>query len=410
MKKDKLKKMLVIVPPFLPVPAVRGGAVEVLTTHLLEGNEKKKFFDIDIYTKADELLENISYMHTNIKQVKINKMHKIFTKVFNKIVHITKKGRYISEYEVYILFKLIFGRKKYDIILFENDMLISDLILKFCKHKDTKYIYHMHNDYDGSSKTPMLVKRIVKNLDAYIVISNYLRKQVTNVVKTDKVKVLYNSINIEKFKHVDEDRNSIRKKLRIDENELVYMYSGRITAEKGVLELIKAFNKLQEMNVKTPTKLLIIGESWFNSNIETEYTKNLKNISRSNKNIIFTGFLNSKEIPKYLSASDIAVIPSLWEEPFGLVVLEAMAADLLIIATRSGAIPELINDDMAIMLDKNENVCNELLDALLEAQNFDIRESKINRMKSEFNKHIEFDAENYFDEFCKIVQEIYENE
>ena len=53
----------------LPIPAVHGGAVEVLVEELIRGNEKDYKFNIDLYTVSDPLLDEIKYEHCNIIQI-----------------------------------------------------------------------------------------------------------------------------------------------------------------------------------------------------------------------------------------------------------------------------------------------------------------------------------------------------
>ena len=53
----------------LPIPAVHGGAVEVLVEELIKGNEENHKCNIDLYTLADPLLDNIKYKHCNIIQI-----------------------------------------------------------------------------------------------------------------------------------------------------------------------------------------------------------------------------------------------------------------------------------------------------------------------------------------------------
>ena len=62
--------------------------------------------------------------------------------------------------------------------------------------------------------------------------------------------------------------------------------------------------------------------------------------------------------------ADIAVVPSMWEEPFGLTVVEAMAAGLPLITTRSGGIPEICEGVASIV--ERDNIVDNLADAILD--------------------------------------------
>jgi len=80
--------------------------------------------------------------------------------------------------------------------------------------------------------------------------------------------------------------------------------------------------------------------------------------------IIFTGFKPYNEIPDYLAASDLAVIPSVWDDPFPTTVLEAQAMGLPIITTNKGGIPEEVSPENAILLDVDENMTKNLSAAI----------------------------------------------
>ena len=115
-------------------------------------------------------------------------------------------------------------------------------------------------------------------------------------------------------------------------------------------------------------KLFVVGSSFYgNSNTETSFTKTLKEEASSLKNrIIFTGFIPYEEMPNYLSISDIAVIPSNWDDPFPTTVLEAQAMGLPIITTRRGGIPEEVTDKNAIILNTDQHFIDNLAKAILD--------------------------------------------
>jgi glycosyltransferase involved in cell wall biosynthesis len=75
------------------------------------------------------------------------------------------------------------------------------------------------------------------------------------------------------------------------------------------------------------------------------------------------GVLNNKLAPYYQSA-DVAVFPSVWQEAFGIVIVEAMAHGCAVVASRSGGIPEIIEDGKSGVL-VNRNDSHSLADALL---------------------------------------------
>lgn len=96
-------KRLVIVPPmFLPVPAVQGGAVEELVTQLIKGNERTPRYQIDVLSVPDARLNNILFKNTNIIQVKKTGICRIITKIINHILYLFGKKTYCFSLNSYL--------------------------------------------------------------------------------------------------------------------------------------------------------------------------------------------------------------------------------------------------------------------------------------------------------------------
>ena len=107
-------------------------------------------------------------------------------------------------------------------------------------------------------------------------------------------------------------------------------------------------------------KLLIVGSVSYGETTTDKYTMKVHDIvNQYSERIITTGFVPYQEMYKYYSIADIQVIPSMWEEPFGLVAIEGMAQGLPIIATDSGGLNEILNDNNSIVIKRN-NIIKEL--------------------------------------------------
>ena len=94
--------------------------------------------------------------------------------------------------------------------------------------------------------------------------------------------------------------------------------------------------------------------------------------------------------------ADIAVVPSMWEEPFGLTVVEAMAAGLPLITTRSGGIPEIC-EGVATIIDR-EDIVNNLASAILDLYDHPEKRKQMAAASLERSKLFTKDsyAKNYF--------------
>jgi len=157
-----------------------------------------------------------------------------------------------------------------------------------------------------------------------------------------KVQVVYNGVDTAKFNIENFDQKALRSEFSINHDIPVIGLVGRVSPEKGQLEILKAVSLLKE---KIPSfKVLIVGET---SKKETDYMAFLKNKASHlgvAENVIFTGF--RRDISRITSIFDIAVFPSLESanEGFGRGIIEAMAMRKPVIGTYTGGIPEVIED------------------------------------------------------------------
>lgn len=100
--------------------------------------------------------------------------------------------------------------------------------------------------------------------------------------------------------------------------------------------------------------------------------------------------------------ADIAVVPSLWEEPFGLTVVEAMAAGLPLITTRSGGIPEICEGVATIV--ERDNIIDNLAAAILDLYHNPVKRKQMSAASLERSKM--FDKESYAKNFFAALESI----
>ena len=375
----------------LPIPAVHGGAVEVLVEELIRGNERNYKFNIDLYTVSDPLLDTIKYKHCNIIQMypeEIKKFQENFEEKKSSL------GLAINE-------KM--KNKKYDFVLVEHSMRVYNSIQN---HKNL--IFHLHCNIDDERYRPKwLSKKIIDTSYCTLSVSQFVANALNKIEVSEKNKVFYNCIDFDVFNldNIDDDFiKNFKRNNNIKENDFCFVYSGRVRPEKGVLQLIKAFKMLRKKydNIK----LLIIGKPDFGNDDETEYTRKLKEISGEIKDdIVFTGFVNHDDIPTVLSIGDCAVIPSMYEEAFGVVALEAMAMKKAVISTISGGLTEPLNDECAIFVDKRNDATENIYKAMEQiVENKDFTKKMGEAGYKRVHSIYDFDSKNYFDNFCKKIQ------
>lgn len=100
-------------------------------------------------------------------------------------------------------------------------------------------------------------------------------------------------------------------------NKLNILFLGRLVQRKGILELIKAYNLLDD-ETASKTRLIIGGKGPLRAKA--------KHLVRTDREVIFAGYISEKDKANFLSSADIAVFPSISGESFGIVLVEAMAA------------------------------------------------------------------------------------
>jgi len=202
--------------------------------------------------------------------------------------------------------------------------------------RNAKIILHMHNDH-LLNLGPKDFEKTVSNSDAIIAVSRYIANGILErePALEKKVHVLYNGTRIDKFRPQVGNGNPV--------GGPVILFVGRLIPEKGILELIMAMKLvLQEFPA---VRLRIVGSSWFGKEDQTPYVQKLLQCSEEiSHSIEFTGFIPNDELPQIYASCDLFVAPSIWNEPFGITILDAMASGLPCISSSRGGIPEVVGD------------------------------------------------------------------
>lgn len=145
------------------------------------------------------------------------------------------------------------------------------------------------------------------------------------------VRVIPGGVDIKKF-NPNLNTADIDAKYNLKGKKVV-LFAGKLTAYKGVKYLIKAARKI------AGAEIVILGEG----PERKELQKRVKDYGL--KNVQFIGHLGtSNELNKFYKRADVFVAPSVWDEPLGLVILEAMACMTPVVVTRKGGIPLAVKD------------------------------------------------------------------
>lgn len=357
-------KLAIISPGFQPVPAVNGGAIEQLITSIVEANDQSHDFDIDLYTVYDEKLSNYNYKYTKI----ISYRRKWFDFILRAFSFILRKIYFSFHKETsfnYISFHIrnLFKKNYYDIVLVENNMDIYSTILSMIK--DEKLYFHLHNDFDNGdlAKTKRKVEKIIKTSDGIITVSKFLKNKL-ELYGASNVTVVYNFVPQRFSQSIDAiKQRKERKKLNFKDRDVIFTYVGRLDKDKGADKFLMALDKLKDTNEHI--KALAVGSTFFHTKAERKHWKKIANLkNKVKRRAKFLGYVHNEELTKVYSVSDCVVIPSQVEEAFGLVALEAMKMKKPVIASNSGALPEILSPEGAIILNKDYDFVNCLYQAI----------------------------------------------
>ena len=393
------KNICIITQCALPIPTTKGGAVETLVEYILMENERMDKYHFTVISVEDDQAKQQSKQFKNVEFIYVNQSNKLL----NRLVF--QMYRVLKHMNIYIPFSLEFKKclkvlkniKNQDMFIFEAGPTTQLPALSKIIPKD-KLLVHIHWDGMGN-------KRKDKCFSYLIPVSNYIGEQwrKNTGCSKQKIKPLYNCVNIERFDKIitEQEKKELKKKLGIPEQNRVILFTGRIVEEKGVRELLQAFQQVQYDDVT----LLIIGSANFGSKTNTPYEKEVaKIIKASPRQIIFTGFVHQTKLYKYYNIADIAVMPSLFQDPAPLVCIETQATGTPLIATRVGGIPEYVTKDSALLIDKDKNLVNNLADKInYLLKNPKIMETMGKEAKQNAKSH---NTKMYYKRFCELIDGI----
>ncbi len=193
--------------------------------------------------------------------------------------------------------------------------------------------------------------------DQVIVNSNYMKSEALRLFELnyDKVKIIPNGIDLEKFDGFERDY-AFRRNYAAD-NEKIIFTIGRIVNEKGIQHLICALPKILEHY--NDAKLVIAGKGpMFDELQDLAYRVGVAH------RVYFVGFLQGNDVQKMYKNADVAVFPSTYE-PFGIVALESMLAGVPTVVSDIGGLNEIVSHRVDGMKSYAGNA-NSIADSVLE--------------------------------------------
>lgn len=365
-------EIAIITSGYLPVPAAMGGAVESLVENLIKKNEEIGKLDLTIFSTSHQ---------TSVQEAqKFRKTHFIFIKppamirlgdrlIYFAVKHLLKRKKSMS-YR-YILQRLHYlsqvsrflQKNNYDKVILENH---ATLFLTLKKRGNAKkyvgrYYYHLHNEVtnDYGCRAIMLQSRKILGVSRYI---DRTLGEFIGEIPNEKLDVLRNAVDLSRFGSLKSKQEAahLRDKFSISTSDQVILFTGRLNQEKGIKELLEAFKQINQPNAK----LVIVGGYFYASGMISPYEKEIEQLADSlGERVIFTGFIDYEKMPALYSMADVAAIPSIWEDPAPLTIIESMASGLPLVTTDSGGIPEYVTNECACVIKRDQLLVDHLAEA-----------------------------------------------
>lgn len=174
-----------------------------------------------------------------------------------------------------------------------------------------------------------------------------------NIFKKSKSQMVANAIDLDFSEH----EKIVKEKLNKNFGKIRFLFMGTIVKFKGIEYLVENFKEINNPNIQ----LIICGEGKMSSYI--------KEIIKDDDRIKYLGRVDSKEKEKVLLESDVMIVPSIWYEPFGRVIIEAYKYGLPVIACNIGGITELLDKKVAIGIEPNSDIeLKEAIDKLSDVE------------------------------------------
>lgn len=365
----------------------RYSGAEIIIKNLIKNNKK-----IESYVLVSEdFTDKIGQNTFSTKYIK--KLDRENNSILKTTIH--------AIYNIYGLSRLLLKLQKtyqFNVIHINNIALSlyslpAALYLKY-KYPFLKLLWHTHNiNYIEGKWIRILEKLVVRVFDYTIVVSEAVRKK--NNSNSPKVKLIYNGIDTNLFKYNPGIKRELKQRYSLEDKIIIGIF-GSISLYKGQVQLLKVYKEVVK-NIDS-VHLFIIG-GFESEEIKDQIIK-FKTILGKNKLTILD---TVKNIYDYYSLIDILVnnTSSELSEPLGTTILEGMATENIVLASKTGGTPEIIDDGIDGFVFKSDST-KELEEKLIYIlKNF--KDMKFIRSNAREKIVKKFNVKNMVDSFNKII-------
>ena len=314
-----------IVTEKLPVPPVRGGAIQTYIDGVLP--HLSNYFDITVLGVKDPLLPG-KETRSGVRYVRL----------------LGKNNRALYENSLRRFFRR--NRKAFGWIVVFNRPQYVPMVQEL--NPASRIVLSMHNDmFQPEKLPPSQAANIVRQLERITTVSRYVAEGIHAVVPqaAQKTRVIYSGVDVERFlprwsPEAVRRSQAIKQKYGLEGKRVVLLVS-RLSAKKGVHLVVEAMQSIKEQF--PDVVLLVVGSKWYGGNRMDEYVRRVHRLAEPLGDAVrFTGYVPQSRVHDFFFTGEMFLCASQWQEPLARVHYEAMAAGLPIITTNRGGNPEVI--------------------------------------------------------------------
>lgn len=317
-------RALMICTEKLPVPPVRGGAIQTYIANIAPRLARRH--RVTVLGVTDETLPD--------------------RETRDGVDHVRVPGGSLPLYQAGVIAYLMQAAREYDLVhLFNRPRLVLPVRAVL---PDARLFLSLHNEMFRQGKIePDEADRVIRTVDKIITISDFIGQGVERLYPSARGgwQTVYSGVDLDRFAPVwTAEARRIGSRLRAEHqlgNGPVILFVGRLSPKKGADILVRVMGEVARRHPNAT--LVLVGSKWYGEDQISDFVAYVRALAaRAPLKVHTTGYVPENEVHNWFCAGDIFVCASQWEEPLARVHYEAMAAGLPIITTARGGNPEVV--------------------------------------------------------------------